>query len=268
VHKRRWKFVIKLLQKGANVNCIDRSTKKTCLHLVCTGGYARIARYLLETKKIIDINNNATNDGESPLYCAVKKGRIKCVELLLDRSLHGQVCDINLKTHGHSPLLIACDKGDADMVKLLLDYEFMECDLNSQDNKGYTPLMKAVGKGHEKVVEMLLDKGDKLDLDLMNDGLNQCAAVIAVRANNFKIAKMILDRGFDGDVLYRKDWKDRTVLDQCARFRVPKEITNYVKELLHRKVHGVIQSINSSEMHQDVPYLPIGVVQSICNMTY
>ena len=144
VHKRRWKFVINLLQKGANPNCIDAQTKRTCLHFTCTGGYARIARILLETKKIIDINDNSNTDGETPLYCAVKKGRIKCVELLLDYEVHSQVCDVNLETNGHSPLWIACDKGDAAIVDLLINYKHCECNLNTRDNYGYTPLMKGM----------------------------------------------------------------------------------------------------------------------------
>merc|ERR1739842_23688 len=154
-------------------------------------------------------------------------------------------------------------------VKLLIQYEAMKCDLNAVDHKGYTPLMKAVGKGHVDVVKLLLDKQNYLyALDLQIDELKQCAAVIAVRSNNFEISKMILDRGFDGNVLYRKDYKGRTLLQQCIQFRVQKEITNYVKQLLYRKVHDAIQSINEMILEELMPYLPIGIVQSICNMTY
>merc|ERR1712083_459603 len=126
--------------------------------------------------------------------------------------------------------------------------------------------MKAVGKGHREVIQLLLSKSQKLDLTLMNN-LNQCAAVIAVRSNKFEVAKMILDAQMNEDVLYRMDYKNRTLLDQCVQFRAPKEITNYVKKLLHRSVLSVMMSINTSKEHRDLPYLPSGVVQSICDMT-
>ena len=127
-------------------------------------------------------------------------------------------------------------------------------------------MFTAVGKNHCEVVQLLLAKATKLNL--VND-LKQCAAVIAVRSNNYEISKMVLDSHKDDvDVLYRMDHKNRTLLDQCIKFRVRKDIVNYVKKLLHRSVHEVIKVINSSEDHKDLPYLPNGIVQSICNMTY
>merc|ERR1719486_1557869 len=141
-------MVHKLLQLGADPNCIDRSTKKSALHSACTNGYNRIVRMLLATQKVRDINQT-DDEGESALFAAVKKSRLHCVELLLRHSLHKQVCDINVqpRTSGHSPLWLACDKGDLEVVQHLLNYKHMACALNAKGVKGYSPLMKAVSKG-------------------------------------------------------------------------------------------------------------------------
>merc|ERR1712083_1197155 len=112
--------------------------------------------------------------------------------------------------------------------------------------------MKAVGKGHREVIQLLLSKSQKLDLNLMNN-LNQCAAVIAVRSNKFEVSKMILDAQKSVDVLYRMDYRNRTLLDQCVQFRAGKDIVGYVMKMLHLSVYTAFQGINASDKHLDVP---------------
>jgi len=275
VHKKRDTLVAKLLDMGANPNTFDQSTKKSCLHTACTNGYGRIVRLLLQTQRIGNINLADNEEGESPLFAAVKKSRKFCVELLLNHALHGQVCDINIriKTNGQTPLFIACDKGDIEIVRLLLDYKYMRCDLNAVDQRGYTALMKAVAKGHDDVVRLLLNVDSKSnplampDVNLTNNW-SQCATMLAVRANNLKMTKLLLNVDENADVLYRKDWKERTILDQCVRYHIDKKIVEYVKKLLYTNIHSVINSINTSKDHDNVPYLPSGIVNLLCNMTY
>eukprot|EP00483_Globobulimina_turgida_P002650 UN02654 len=283
VHKKRTRIVDKLLTMGADPNCYDHSTKKSCLHTACTFGYGGIAQLLLQTGKINDINHNNNEEGESLIYISVKKSRKYCVQLLLNYALHSQICNINvrLKTNGQTPIWIACDKGDIEIIRLLLRYKHMKCDLNLMDTKGYSPIMKAVGKNHIEVVKLLLDKqflnplGVIANINLVNNW-DQCATMIAVRTNNWKISKMLLNEDenhIDEDndnhgVLYRTDYRDRTILDVCIKYRRDKRIVGYIKKLLHVNIHSVIKSINTSKDHQNVPYLPNGVVQYICNMTY
>jgi len=279
VHKKRTKIVAKLLAMGADPNCIDHSTKKSCLHTACISGYGGIARMLLQSGKIDNINYNGNVEGESPIYGAIKKCQKYCVELLLKYELHQQVCDINvaLKTNKQTPMYIACDKGDIEMVRLLLNYKHMRCDLNSMDDKGYTPLMKAVGKRHVEIVKLLLNYGSEYgnnplpipNLNLVNK-YKKCATMQACRTNNFKISKILLniDENLEGGVLYRVDWRNRTLLDQCLQSHTDKRIIEYIKKLLYANIHSTIKSVNTSKDHENVPYLPSGVVQYICSMTY
>eukprot|EP01083_Nonionella_stella_P080240 220408_1 len=266
VHKRRTYMVRKLLEMGADPNCFDHTTKKSCLHSACTSGYGLIARLLLQSQRIKDINDTTNVEGESPLFAAVKKSRKYCVELLLNYGLHSQVCNINvaLKTNGQTPLFIACDKGDVEIAALLTDYKHMECDVNAAGNKGYTPLMKAVGKNHMDVVKILLKKN--ANINLVNN-LRQCATVIAVRTKHYQISKLLLKEN-GHEVLYRRDYRDRTILDQCLKYHMGKEIIEFIRKLLHVNIHSAISCVNASPQHSKVPYIPSGVVQYICNMTY
>eukprot|EP00488_Nonionellina_sp_1-RS-2012_P003062 TRINITY_DN6227_c0_g1_i1.p1 TRINITY_DN6227_c0_g1~~TRINITY_DN6227_c0_g1_i1.p1 ORF type:complete len:142 (-),score=41.78 TRINITY_DN6227_c0_g1_i1:158-583(-) len=141
----------------------------------------------------------------------------------------------------------------------------MECVVNAMDNKGYTPLMKAVAKLHLAAVKILMHRN--ANLNLVNN-LKQCATVIAVRSKHYDLSKLLLDEN-GSDVLYRKDWRDRTLLDQCLKYHINKHITQYVRELLYQHIHSAISSVNSSSYDDsNVPYIPNGVVQYICNMTY
>eukprot|EP01083_Nonionella_stella_P207471 753657_1 len=170
----------------------------------------------------------------------------------------------HLKTNGQTPLFIACDKGDVEIVKLLTDYQHMECDVNAAGNKGYTPLMKAVGKNHMDVVKILLNK--HANINLVNN-LKQCATVIAVRTKHYEISKLLFKENGHG-VLYRRDYRDRTILDQCLKYHMDKEIVGFIKQLLYVNIQSAISCVNESPQHSKVPYIPSGVVQYICNMTY
>lgn len=245
---------------------------------------------LLSNDKFRDINysdgildTNGSSPGkqhfEAAIHMAVKKCHIECVSVLLDYSIHSQICDINARMHsGQSPLLIACDKGDVEIVRQLIQYEPMDCDLNARDSKGYTALMKAVGKGHRPVVELLLDlKQNPLgtpDLTVANQW-GYCATMMAVRTGNYELAQLLLQHPDNEGVLFRKDWRGRGVLDllkmqmkqSSDQHGKKKQATLYVRELLWRKVDVAIQE--TIEMKRvDLPHLPDSIVRCISTMMY
>eukprot|EP00485_Elphidium_margaritaceum_P007471 CAMPEP_0202690104 /NCGR_PEP_ID=MMETSP1385-20130828/5210_1 /ASSEMBLY_ACC=CAM_ASM_000861 /TAXON_ID=933848 /ORGANISM="Elphidium margaritaceum" /LENGTH=290 /DNA_ID=CAMNT_0049345333 /DNA_START=188 /DNA_END=1060 /DNA_ORIENTATION=+ len=267
IHKKRHHMVRKLLSLGANANCIDHSTKKTGFHTACNNGYGYIAKLLVGSGQI-NINDAANTEGETPLHSAVKRNHIFCVELLLNHALHGQVCDVNAKlnTNGQTALFIACDKGDAAIVKLLLSYERMQCDVNAVEYKGYTPLQKAVSKGHYEIVKLLLQQSS-LNLSVTNN-LSQCAAMSAVITSHLNIVTMLLKDERNRDALYRKDYRGRDILQLATRHHIDKKIMQFVRSLLCEDLAQVIQTLNHNPTHSGIPYLPPGVVQIICGITY
>jgi len=223
---------------------------------------------LLATQKVRDINRADNDESESALFAAVKKGRFSCIELLLQRSLHHQICDINLplRSTRQSPLFVACDKGDLAVVQLLLNYKFMACDLNVAGKKGYTPLMKAVSKGHFDVVRLLLDRDPKRenplgmpDLALQNGELKQCAAKLAVRVHKFEIMRLLLDVE-DYGALYTKDYKGRDILEYSTHVKTHPQI----EEDIRRRLSGDV----NKTLRRELPFLPNLIVQCICYMTY
>jgi len=276
-------MVRKLLDKGADPNCIDHSNMKSCLHSACSLGDDQIVSMLLSTRRIEDINYSicADGSGEAAIHTAVKKCHSECVRMLLDISMHSQICDINLQLHsnGQSPLFMACDRGDAEIVKLLIGYKEMKCDLNAFDNKGYTPLMKAVGRGHDDVVRLLLDPQQNPlgapDLTMVNKW-NQCATMLAVSTANYELTQLLLEHPDNEGVLFRRDCKDRGILDlvskplQCEikQHQRRKRLAELVKGMLWRTVSVALQDMGNSKDCGSVPHLPDCIVLSIATMTY
>lgn len=216
---------------------------------------------------------------------SVKKCHSECVRLLLDISMHSQICDINLRllSNGQSPLWMACDRGDVQIVKLLLQYPSMKCDINAVDNKGYTPLMKAVGKGHIKVVELLLDSQQNphvndLDLTMVNQG-KQCATMMAARTGNYGMAQLLMQHPENKGVLFRRDFRNRSVLDFCSKanglrkcelkqHQKRKEFSEWLKESLRKIIADGLHGASCAKDHDNVPHLPDDIVRYIQLMAY
>merc|ERR1719273_2799881 len=216
---------------------------------------------------------------EAAIHMAVKKCHSECVAVLLNHTLHSHICDINARMHsGQSPLLMACDKGDVEIVKQLIQYEPVKCDLNARDSKGYTPIMKAVGKGHRPVVELLLDLQQNPlgtpDLTMVNQW-GYCATMMAVRTGNYELAQLLLEHPENEGVLFRRDHRNRGVLDllslqmkQSTVQRGKKKVTTeFVRELLWRNVSGAIQEVADLKKGT-IPHLPDCIVRCISTMTY
>lgn len=239
---------------------------------------------LLKSGRIHDINYavaDGSAPGEAAIHIAVKKCYSEHVRMLLDTSLHSQICDINarLRSNGQSPLFMACDKGDAVTVRMLIQYQSMKCDLDAPDFKLYTPLMKAVAKGHRAVVELLLDPNRNPlgppDLTKVNF-LKQCASMIAVRTANYGLARMLLEHPRNEGVLFRRDDRGRSVLDflmlnvKCdmEQYQKRKMATELVKELLLKELIVMLRQMADSKECDSVPHLPNGIVRCISIMTY
>lgn len=89
--------VIRLINKGTNVNarCIQYNT--TPLHLAARAGHANIVKILLDSGALV---NPQSDNGTIPLSCALKIKNIPCIELLLEHGADQTIKD----SDGYTPI--------------------------------------------------------------------------------------------------------------------------------------------------------------------
>lgn len=126
------------------------------------------------------------NVGWPPMVRAAENGRLRIVEILLERGanpLKGTIGD-------RLPLHFAAEGGHSSVVKLLLRQPTV--DPNKKDYTGQTALFKAANNGHHQVVELLLQqKGVDPDA-VSDDGFTPLLQTIFGRHQ--KVIKLLLDR--------------------------------------------------------------------------
>ena len=137
-----------LVEAGAKV-CVTDNEGDTCL--ICAvrnekWGHTETVSYLAGLKDV-DVNHKGQNM-RTALHCAVDKGHIYVVQVLIDAG-----ADIEAKDNmGHSPLHLACRSGTLAIVKMLVD---AGAGVHLKDNEGGTCLMLAGAKGHTDIVRYL-----------------------------------------------------------------------------------------------------------------
>ncbi|XP_074471690.1 ankyrin repeat and SOCS box protein 2-like isoform X2 [Sebastes fasciatus] len=101
--------------------------------------------------------NKRTDRGETALLVAVKKTRLRCVEVLLENRADPDTLNYNKET----PLYKACEKGSAAIVAALLNHGVA---VNTPCIWGCTALHEAASQNNVEIGEMLLKAGAKHNL--------------------------------------------------------------------------------------------------------
>lgn len=96
-------------------------------------------------------------DGKTALICAIEKGNIVVVRLLIE---HGADVKIKDEKYSRSPVYYAAEQGFCDILELLIKHGAKE-DINSKDTYGYTPLCAAVRRNSLSAVKLLIQNGSK-----------------------------------------------------------------------------------------------------------
>lgn len=151
VEEGNLKDLQELLDRGADVNRIDKREGVTPLILACMFGRVQFVEALIQARANVELRD--TSNGATPLMWAAiqdpgkearEKGiptpslesKTEIVKLLLKADAQPKVRD----NWGGTPLLWASEEGNVEIVKMLIQ---AGADVNEGDHDGLTPLMAA-----------------------------------------------------------------------------------------------------------------------------
>jgi len=146
-----------LLDKGANVNCVNR-VRQTPLHLAAWRGNSKTVNYLLSYGADTNVKDKR---GHTPLHVEDIDRRAgsdytKRVELLIAAG-----ADVNARAdvpEGYTPLMGACIIGSKEVVELLISHG---ADVNARSSELRTPLGLAIAYGRKEIETVLREHGAK-----------------------------------------------------------------------------------------------------------
>lgn len=132
----------------------------------CEGDYASCARYqssgagepvpltLLPNGKIVSVALTGSRAGETALFNAILKNRVRMLGSLLKVGV-----DINAKNiEGVTPLMVGAELGFDEIVEFLLQHG---ADVEQKNNEGKTALDIAVAGRHDQIVSQLVQHSAK-----------------------------------------------------------------------------------------------------------
>ncbi|KAG8449090.1 hypothetical protein GDO86_015952 [Hymenochirus boettgeri] len=93
---------------------------------------------------------------ETPLCITVVKGRLECLQFLLQSGAEPDIANKSRET----PLYKACERKNAEAVKSLVEYG---ADVNHRCNRGWTALHEAVARNALDIIDILVKAGAKIE---------------------------------------------------------------------------------------------------------
>ena len=144
-------IVLALLDGGMNVNRIVKSA--TPLSQAIYYEDDLLAANLLD--RGADVNLQKSRKCTAPLLCAINRGMISIVKLLLERQANPNQHGTINRNQPEFPLLLTAEKGYMNMDRLLIEHG---ASINEQDDKGFSALHGAAGHGQDSFVKMLVEE--------------------------------------------------------------------------------------------------------------
>ncbi|XP_059144047.1 uncharacterized protein LOC131931315 [Physella acuta] len=145
---------------------------ETCLHLLCDIPTTSDREKLSQHPSFHKVLNLQNNNGETPLFLAVKNGRSDVARFFISHGADTNIYCLSLKSRfrtesvQHVALHEAVELGDLEMVKTLLTSNTINVDA-TRANAGLTPLMLAMNihskSSRRDIIISLINRGASLD---------------------------------------------------------------------------------------------------------
>lgn len=140
---------VELLKAGASQVLQTRTERNTPLHTACEKGYAAIVDTLLKYPGAAESLNCVNQDGETPLFVAVRRGPADSINLIL--SFNAALANRTNRS-GETPLFVAAYYGREAAVRALLD---AGADKTTKNRRSQTARDIAAIRGFASIVAML-----------------------------------------------------------------------------------------------------------------
>ena len=170
--------VIKLIERGIDVNTVDRSGNTLLIQAV-RQDIPDLFDQLMQRRARLNTRNR---NGESALSIAAYTGKMGYVQKLVEAG-----AEVNL--FGWPPLAYAAFNGHAEIAQYLLK---RGAQINAKTENGSTAIFFAARYGHLEVVKLLLD--NDADVGAVND-FGDTAVDWAVKGRNTDIADLLRAAG-------------------------------------------------------------------------
>jgi ankyrin repeat protein len=192
IYKKDVKGVRELLDKGVDVNMLQKTTGSTPLIVACSiEGTYEIVELLIS--KGADVNIIGSYDGRTALIWAAENSK-KTVELLLEKGAKVDVKGVDGMTAFIQSIFgILSGSVTTEVCDLLIEKGANVNDqLTGPDATGWTALMFACSNGKLELVKYLISKGADVNLKA-KDGTS--ALSLAIKEKNDEIIKILKAKG-------------------------------------------------------------------------
>lgn len=171
-----------LLDHGADLQAIHRTSGWTPLHWAASYGHRRIVDTLISKGASLEVQDK---DGLTPLLEAASRGNVRTVQRLLDHSANLQVTTKS----GRTALHLAATNNHSGVVGSLISRGAPK---DAKDELGLTPLMCVCQTRHTKVLKTLVD----LDVDLTaSSDSGETAMHYAAKMGHLSVINHLVSRG-------------------------------------------------------------------------
>ena len=144
----------KLLNKGADINYVDKVTKLSALSYASYSNNIKVVDFLVKNGANIEGDSKYPNN---PIYFATLNNNVDIVELLINNGVDPNYA---WEDRGGTLLTQAVQMGKLEVVKVLLRYG---ANVNYCGNGKHSPLFRSIIYGRNDMMEYLLNKGAMLN---------------------------------------------------------------------------------------------------------